>query len=237
MQRREFIAYGGTAFVSTTAGCLSNENTGNDDTDRKDSAENRNSSNLSDHLNTFEAPDPVVTDLRYPEARGVSTNDQYLGPDSHEFSVTVENTGTSGDIEITVVLLMGMSLSVWSPLAKEVGTYQRYFSAGERRTESFSAEWDDLYNAYGFRLTPAEAETDVRNDGAEGEVEVRLLQRDDAGNVTVIGREKAKFAEDATRTVRFNVDTEVSSEFEMDDIYFDADASSVGWWSPESDEE
>ncbi|PLK21304.1 hypothetical protein CYV19_04510 [Natronobacterium gregoryi SP2] len=155
----------------------------------------------------------------------MSVDDEVVGTgQQHEFSATVENTGIAGDIEVTLVLLEDRELSIWSPFADESGTYERFFSEGERRTESFTVEQDGQYEGFGFRLLPAEAEVDVRNDGEGGEAEVRLLQRGGLGDGVVLESKTITVSPETTQTVPFNIDASFTLEEGIDDIQIDAEA-------------
>lgn len=226
MERRKFIASGGAILTTSLAGCsdeTDGETNGSEGNDDEEDTENE-----STVAETLERVDPTVTDLRHPEPQAVSTNDESLSGTRHQFNVTVENTGMAGDVELTLVLLEDIERSVWSPLAEEAGTYQRFFSNGERRTESFSAEWDGSYEAFGFRLLPAEAEVDVRNDGAAGEVEVRLLQDGGMADGTIIESKDVELAAETTETVPFTVDASFVVEQDIDDIQLAAEVVSTG---------
>jgi hypothetical protein len=200
----------------TLTGCLSSDDDGEGEHDDRGLT-------ASEVVPDF--PDPAVVDLRHPEPQGVSTDDQQTAGDSHEFSVTVENTGTAGDIEMTLVLLESQEQSVWSLFADEAGTYQRFFSDGDRRTETFTAELGSQHEAFGFRLLPAEAEVDVRNDGGAGAVDVRLVQRGGVSDGVIIEDKTVDIPADTTQTVQFSVDAEFALETDIDDIQLDAETS------------
>lgn len=232
MQRRTVLACGGALLTTTVAGCSSDGNgtdsagdsSGGDSTDDDDSdlAETDEASTV-DSADVTSAFDPAVTALRHPEPQGVSTDDESASGNRHEFSITVENTGMAGDIKMVLVLLEDQETSIWSPMADEAGSYQRFFSDGERRTESFTTEWDSQYKAFGFRLIPAEAEVDIRNEGERGEAEVRLLQQGGLGDGVVLESKTVDIPAETTKTVGFSVDASFTFEQNIDDIQLGAE--------------
>jgi len=232
MERREFVVGGGVGVVTALSGCLAE--VGSEGKDPDTDPENSNASPDVEPLGQ-QFPEPSVTDVRYPEPQVVSTDSENQGDDVYEFSITLENTGMSGDLNIELVYLIDQERSVWSSWAEEAGSHQLYFSAGERRTETFTAELPSLYSAYGFRLTPSEAEVDVRNDGAMGEVVVDLLQTGGADE-KIVERKTVDVPKETTQTVGFTVELSLSEDQAVDDLVLDAEAARPVFAGGSSDE-
>lgn len=146
----------------------------------------------------------IVTDIRHPEPQAVSINNTHLRGDSYDFTATVENTGTAGDIGLTLVLLEDPGDDVHSVGSKEVRSQKRFFSAGERRNTTMTAELEDGYEGYGFRLWAGEVEADVENRGSSGKIKVKLLNGEIFGGTGAIIEEKiVDINQGMTRTVLF----------------------------------
>jgi hypothetical protein len=157
-------------------------------------------------------PDPVVLDVRHPEPQGVSTDDEWAGDYQREYTVTIENSGTAGDIGVTLVMLEDEGDDPDSLSSYQVASKERYFSANERREVSFTAGEYPEYEAYAFQLWAAEIEGDIRNDGESGNVNVEIQNPDAFGDTeelsgVTIDEKSVYMTSDETRTVRFEIES------------------------------
>ncbi|WP_209452128.1 hypothetical protein [Halosimplex halophilum] len=146
----------------------------------------------------------LVSDIRHPEPQAVAIDNTHNRGDSYDFTATVENTGTAGDIGLTLVFLEDPDDSVHSVGSKKVRSQKRFFSSGERRSTTMTAELEDGYEGYGFRLWAGEVEADIRNRGRSGDVEVQLLNEEGIGDTgVVLDEQTVDISGGETRTVLF----------------------------------
>jgi|GEM_PF-2151430 hypothetical protein len=170
--------------------------------------------------------DPVVSAERFPEPQAVSIDSEQQSGDFYDFSATIQNTGTAGNVGITLVLMSDTSTSPWSITAKQVGQRRLYFDENERRRVEISATMEDGYEAYGFRLWPAEVEADVTNEGGNGDVDVELVQTGGSGDGTVLDEQTVEIDSGETRTVSFQGEyNSFPLERDIDEIGFAVEAS------------
>ncbi|MDS0257982.1 hypothetical protein NDI56_01010 [Haloarcula sp. S1CR25-12] len=170
--------------------------------------------------------DPVVSAERMPEPEAVSIDSEQRSGDFYDFSATVQNTGTAGNVGITLVLMPDTSTSPWSFNATQAGQQRLYFDENERRTVEISATREDRYRAYGFRLWPAEVEADVTNEGGSGDVDVELVQSGGTGDGTVLDEQTVQIDGGETRTVSFQGEyNSFPLETDIDEVGFGIEVS------------
>lgn len=169
---------------------------------------------------------PVVSAERMPEPEAVSLDSEQRSGNFYDFSATVQNTGTAGNVGITLVLMPDTSVSPWSISATQAGQQRLYFDENERRTVEISATREDRYRAYGFRLWPAEVEADVTNEGASGDVDVELVQSGGTGDGTVLDEQTVQIDGGETRTVSFQGEyNSFPLETDIDEVGFGIEVS------------
>lgn len=176
LSRRQLLALSGAGLSVTVAGCLN------------------------------QGVDLTNVTLRHPDAQGVSTDAEDIEEDRGRYTVELENTGMSGEVDITLVFTNGEQ-SAWALLAEEISSKTRFLSAGERRSIEFVAEEPGVRQEwFGFRITPAEAEVEISNDGDGGEVEITISQDGGVADGTVFAQRTIQILEDETKTVPFGLD-------------------------------
>ncbi|WP_459194062.1 hypothetical protein [Halosimplex sp. J119] len=146
----------------------------------------------------------IVTDIRNPKPEAVSIDNTHLQGNTYDFTATVENTGTAGDIGMTLVLLEDPADDLYSVGSKKVRSQKRFFSSGERRSTTMTAELEDGYEGYGFRLWAGEVEADVKNRSDSSQISVQLMNDKMVGDTGVVIEEKTvDISRGTTKTVLF----------------------------------
>jgi len=169
---------------------------------------------------TTSAPDVSVLDYSHPSPRVVATDSERTSGDRYDFHVTIENTGIAGGFGITLVYMDDPDDSVYAIGNKSVRSIRRFFSDGERRTVTVTAEWDENYTAFGFRLWAAEVHADVRNDGPESDIEIKLLSSETMNDSHILVDDTiVRMNQGETRTVVFEGNYD---NFLYEDLYVEA---------------
>lgn len=191
--RRTLLA--STASLSALAGCSSNN------TDQQQPTTTTHSNNVFD----ANLPNPEVTGLVVPESQLVSIDQ----PGQNKFSVTIQNTGDSGNIAIALFWKMDENATEPNDVGFLQDGYERdrkqalYFNSSERRTVDMTASPPDDALGYMFVTQPSTHGAKITNHGGNGEVRATLtyISLD-------IGSEKTKkktvsVESDTTKTVFF----------------------------------
>ncbi|SDR15716.1 hypothetical protein [Natronobacterium texcoconense] len=160
-------------------------------------------------------PDLTIVDLTATEVRVVSGSEE-----DDSFSVTAQNTGVAGDIEITLYWQMTENAD-----PEDIGSVQSigwqreqqkvlYFDADERREVEFTATPPAAAVGYYFELHSRTAGAKIRNDGGAGEARVAMEYEHPAG---LPDREETTvfFQEDEVKEVTFDVRMAEDSEYEV----------------------
>lgn len=212
MRRRTYLTSGGASIVAAIAGCL-------DDTDDSDGSDNgtegANADINADNGSDGE-PEPEITNESFPEPSAVNIDNEHRSGDTYEFFAEIQNNGDDGDIEYTLVWMEGQHQDPWDPDSVVEASHERYFDAGERREVSVTAEGRDGYDGYGFRLVPGEVTIEVENTGADGRVEVLMMEGSE-----IVDETELLIDGNSTEAVSF----ETSHEFDWDRLEFDAVAT------------
>ncbi|MFC3960210.1 hypothetical protein [Halovivax cerinus] len=122
-----------------------------------------------------DSPEPVAVDVSHPEPRVVDVDNEQNDDGTYEFSVEIDNTGSSGDVGYTLVWLEDQDDDPYGSAAEVETSHERYFDGDERRTVSVTADPSDDRSAYGFRVWAGQVSVEVENEGGDGTVAVRLL--------------------------------------------------------------
>lgn len=161
--------------------------------------------------------DPSVVEVYATRPRLISM-DEDMGT-INEYTVTVQNTGTSGEVGIEFLWVEDMDGPIDG--VDGFGNTQKsnerilYFDANERRDVSFVGTPPRGYEGYAFDLFTATFEGEVRNRGGPGEVEVRL--KDPNLMDAIVERRTIILDEGETERVEFTVESPLSGdEFEIE---------------------
>lgn len=197
LSRRQLIALSGAGLSATVAGCLN------------------------------QGVELTGGTMRVPDAQGISADAEDIEEDRARYTVTLENTGMSGDVDITLVFTDGEQ-SAWAPSAEKISSKTRFLSAGERRPIEFVAEEPGMgQDWFGFRVTAAEAEVEITNDGDGGEVEITISQDGGVADGTVFAQRTIQISENETKTVHFDLDVTLPLEDGVRGVHLRWDASAV----------
>ncbi|GAB3029757.1 hypothetical protein [Natronobiforma cellulositropha] len=124
-------------------------------------------------------PDPELVSMVASQPRLVSTDHTAIGG-TDEFSATIQNTGDDGDVQVRLVWDDGRDENIPVTPAAERTTF---FSAGERKTESFIADPPADAVGYRFLVQAATRGAYVKNNGVSGNVTARLRSVEHGWNV------------------------------------------------------
>lgn len=197
LSRRRLI--GGLSALVTTgvAGCLSTESnpqTNRDEVNEKQTVD-------SDGTGSPETS-ATVTELRYPEPELIAIEHETLDADTHQFHVTVTNTGKDG--------FVGIDLTRTSDDGSEPESIRNqvdHFNNGETGTIMIDVAAADATTDPGVRLSGKEAQAIVENQGEAGRFNVELLlpTADESDNTAyLLADEKLSIRRNDTRIVNFN---------------------------------
>jgi len=211
--RRRLLA--STASLTALAGCSS------DNTDQQQTSTTTTRSN-----NAFDAnlPNPEVTELVAPESQLVSIDQ----PSQSTVSVTIQNTGDSGNIAIALFWEMNENATEPDNVGFLHDGYERerkqalYFNSNERRTVDMTASPPDDALGYMFVTQPSTHGAKITNHGGDGEVTATLTY---TALVMEDGKSKEKtvsIESNETKTVLF--EGAVSTE---DDWTISAEAAQI----------
>ncbi|MFC7198217.1 hypothetical protein [Halospeciosus flavus] len=210
--RRRLLA--STASLTALAGCSS------DNTDQQQTS----TTTLSNDVFDADLPDPEVTELVAPESQLVSIDQ----PSQNTLSVTIQNTGDSGNIAIALFWKMDENATEPDNVGFLHEGYERerkqalYFNSSERRTVDMTASPPDDALGYMFVTQPSTHGAKITNRGVDGDVTATLTY-----NAVSMGGEKTKektvsIGSDKTETVLF--EGAVSTE---DDWTISAEAAQI----------
>jgi len=223
--RRAFIKTIGTTSAVLLAGCSSDDeevqdSDGDGVVDSQDYAPNdpdvqsegdvsqstQNNQNSQDtqqdsQTENIASSEPEVTATSFPEPQAVSTNSNLISGSTYEFSAVIENTGEAGDVVITLQWLNDEGVAF-----EDVSSIERYYSAGERRKETITAELPNDVSRFGFNLVAASITATVENSGGTGEVDVELYNP--VGDTSmVIASSTVQMAANETRDVEIELES------------------------------
>lgn len=243
--RRTFVRTIGTSSVILLAGCSSDEEVedsdgdgvidsedyapydpdiqSEDDVSQSTDSQNRQGSpdtqdTQDSQIEQETSPEPEVIATEFPEPQAVSLDQTHIRGDTYEFSAMIENTGSSGDINITLQWLNEDGVSF-----EDVQSIERYFNSGERREETITTQMTDSYPQFGFDLVAATLTATVENSGGPGEVKVGLYKP--VGNSSiVITTTTVQMAAGETRDVEIEPESGVGGLI-ADDAEIRADSS------------
>lgn len=160
-------------------------------------------------------PDPTIIELTATEARAISNREN-----DNSFSITVQNTGDAGEIEVSLYWQMDENANPETiGFAHSSGwEFERqktvYFDSDERREVRFTAEPPSNGVGYYFQLQATTAGARIRNNGGEGNVHV-VMEYETSNRIPAQKESTVFFQEDETKEVTFNVKPAEGSEYEV----------------------
>lgn len=144
--------------------------------------------------------EPEVIATSFPEPQGVSTDSTSTGGSNYDFSVTIQNTGDAGNIIITLQWLNDEGIVI-----EDVYSIERYYTAGERREETITAELPDDISEFRFDFVAASITATVENSGEAGRVDVELYSPF-TDSSTVIASSTVRMEAGETRDVEIELE-------------------------------
>lgn len=148
------------------------------------------------------SPSLVVSEVRSIELRFIEQNAE----SRDEYSLVVENTELSGSVRLKLYFADGNEVAP-SPTTTTV----TYLDSGERREITMSAEPPNWADGYEFDYTRLDFAADVTNEGADGDVIVRLREGGKDGPIRK--RKTITMFADETRQIEFRYNEGIRGKY------------------------
>jgi len=220
MNRRQLLQSTAASSIALLAGCSAFENLEEASEPDTQQPEPTTQSPEDDPLFPEEnGPSAEVLELIQSESRLVSVDN----PSTGNFTATIQNTGQSGNISVTLFWQTqesGVEPESVDSLGTEAYTREKqketFFNSNERRAIEFTAMPPEDAIGYYFLAQPATYGANIRNTGEGGRLTVTMNFKGSMLGTDATEEQTVYIDGSSTKEVRFNVTIQPNTEWEIE---------------------